>query len=157
MMFRASTSVVVSPCNRGSCSAESNVADTSNDGDLVFPEKVIDSLVGLADDVVLAGLDLFEVEVNGAGLEQALLDGLLHFMEKVCVAQKRLRGDTAAQRAGAAEPGVPLDDDGLQAQLRGADRGDIAARARADDCDVEWEVERSSSDGPPKRISKCSS
>ena len=108
-MFLASTSVAASPCNPDSVWREQS-RRTSNDRDLIFPEKVVDPFVGLADDVVLAGLDLLEVEVDGAGLEQALLDGLLHFMKKVRVAQKRLSGDTAAQRAGAAEPRVPLDD-----------------------------------------------
>ena len=35
---------------------------------------------------------------------------------------------------------VALDDRGLEAELRRADRGDIAARARADDDDVETGV-----------------
>src|SRR5258707_14241067 len=50
--------------------------------------------------------------------------------------QQRLRGDAADIEAGAAEPVAALDAGGLQAELRCADRRDVAARAGADDDDV---------------------
>src|SRR5690606_21519593 len=47
-----------------------------------------------------------------------------------------LRGDAADVEAGAAERFAALGAGGLQAQLGGADRGDVAAGAGADDEDV---------------------
>src|SRR5260370_41741396 len=54
-------------------------------------------------------------------------------------AQQRLGRDTSPVVADAAEIGL-LDDSGLEAKLRRADRGDVAAGARADDDDVEGGV-----------------
>ena len=57
--------------------------------------------------------------------------------------QQRLGRDAADAQAGAAQRGLAVlaerrvDAGGLQAQLRGADRGVIAGRAGADDDDVE--------------------
>ena len=50
--------------------------------------------------------------------------------------EQRLGGDAAPVQAGAAEHRLPFDDGGLQAELGGADRGDVAAGAGADDDDV---------------------
>jgi len=50
-------------------------------------------------------------------------------------AQQRLGRDASPVVADAAEIGL-LDDSGLEAKLRRADRGDVAAGARADDDDV---------------------
>ena len=50
--------------------------------------------------------------------------------------QQRLGGDAAAVQAGAAEHGVLLDHGDLQAELAGADGGDVAAGAAADDDEV---------------------
>ena len=54
----------------------------------------------------------------------------------------RLRGDAAADEAGAAEA-VGLDEHGVDAELAGADRGDVAARAAADDEEFGFDVSRS--------------
>ena len=60
--------------------------------------------------------------------------------------EQRLGRDAADVEAGAAEAGLALpvlpvvDADGLEAELRGADGGDVAARAGADDGDVETVV-----------------
>ena len=51
--------------------------------------------------------------------------------------QQRLRGDAADIEAGAAERAALLDAGRLEAELRRADRGDIAAGAAADDDDVD--------------------
>ena len=48
------------------------------------------------------------------------------------VAEDGLGGDAAPVEADAAE-GVALDDDGCEAELGGADGGDVAAGPRADD------------------------
>ena len=50
--------------------------------------------------------------------------------------QQRLRRNAADVDARAAERLVHLDADGGQAELRGANRGDISARSTADDDDV---------------------
>ena len=57
--------------------------------------------------------------------------------------EQRLGRNAAHVQAGAAQAGLALavlpvvDADGLEAELRGADGGGVAARAGADDCDVE--------------------
>jgi hypothetical protein len=51
--------------------------------------------------------------------------------------EQRLGGDAAAQAAGAAELRVLLHHGGLEAELRRPDAGDVAARAAADDDQVE--------------------
>src|SRR5262249_22951283 len=50
--------------------------------------------------------------------------------------EQGLGGDAADVEAGAAQRGTLLDDSGLQAQLGGADGGDVAARPRPDHDDV---------------------
>ena len=50
--------------------------------------------------------------------------------------QQRLGRNAADVDAGAAERLVHLDADGVEAELGGADRGDVAARSAADDDDV---------------------
>ena len=47
--------------------------------------------------------------------------------------QQGLRGDAAAEQAGAAEPRVGLDDRHFQAEVGGEERGRIAARPAAED------------------------
>ena len=54
--------------------------------------------------------------------------------------QQRLGWDAADVQAHAAERGVALDDDHLQAQIGGAESGRIAARAATQDDDVAVEV-----------------
>ena len=70
---------------------------------------------------------------------QPIVLGVLHVVENLGRAQQRLGGNAAPVEADAAEI-VALDDGGLEAELRGADRGDIAAGAGADDQDVEGSV-----------------
>ena len=61
---------------------------------------------------------------------------MLDDLQRVRVLEQRLGRDAAPEQAGAAERLLLLDDGGLEAELRGADRGDVAAGARADDDDV---------------------
>ena len=67
---------------------------------------------------------------------EAVILGVLHVVIDLRRAQQRLGRNAAPVEADAAEIGA-LDDRGLEAELRGADRGDVAARAGADDDDVE--------------------
>ena len=70
---------------------------------------------------------------------QPVVLGVLHVVKDFRRAQQRLGRDAAPVQADAAEIGS-LDDRGLEAELRRADRGDIAAGAGADDDDVEGSV-----------------
>ena len=86
--------------------------------------------------------------MTAAGSNETLLAdkpvilGVLHVMEDFGRAQQRLGRDAAPVRADAAEE-IALHDRGLEAELRGADRGDIAAGPGADDDDVEGGVSHS--------------
>src|SRR3954471_17863180 len=64
---------------------------------------------------------------------------MLHVVIDFRRAQQRLGRNAAPVQADAAEIGF-FDDRGLEAELRGADRGDVAAGAGADDDNVEGGV-----------------
>ena len=66
---------------------------------------------------------------------EAIILGVLHVVEDLGRAQQRLRGNTTPVEADPAEQ-LALDDRRIQPELRGADGGDIAAGAAADDHDV---------------------
>ena len=61
---------------------------------------------------------------------------VLRDLQGVRVLEQRLGRNAAPVEAGAAERRRALDHGGLEAQLRGADRGDVAAGPGADDDDV---------------------
>ena len=67
---------------------------------------------------------------------QAEVAGILHQVHDLGTAQQRLGRDAAPVEADAAQV-LALDDGGLHAELGGADRRDIAARAATDDDEVE--------------------
>ena len=79
---------------------------------------------------------------HGGRIEADLLDrepvvlGVLQVVEDLGRAQQRLGRDAAPVEADAAQI-FALDDRGLEAELRRADRGDVAAGPGADDDDVE--------------------
>ena len=75
------------------------------------------------------------VVADVVGLQPVVL-GVLHVVEDLGRAQQRLGRNAAPVEADAAEI-VALDNRGLEAELRRADRGDIAAGAGADDQNVE--------------------
>ena len=70
---------------------------------------------------------------------QPVVLGVLHIVIDLGRAQQRLGRDAAPVQADAAEM-IALDDGGLEAELRRADRGDIAAGTGADDEKVEGSV-----------------
>ena len=78
------------------------------------------------------------IEAHLLGRQPVIL-GVLHVVENLGRAQQRLGRDAAPVEADAAEI-LALDDRGLEAELRRADGGDIAARSGADDDDVEGGV-----------------
>ena len=104
--------------------------------DLVLPEQELDPLRVLRHDFVLALEHLREVDAQIADTDAVLGGVLAEELDMLRGVQQRLGRDAADVDAGAAERLVHLDADGDEAELGGADRGDIAARAAADDHDV---------------------
>ena len=78
------------------------------------------------------------VEADIVGFQSVVL-GVLHVVEDFRRAQQRLGRDAAPVETNAAEI-IALDDGRLEAELRRADGGDIAAGAGADDENVEGGV-----------------
>ena len=104
---------------------------------LFFLNRNSTPLVRPADDAVLARLHLGHVDADGRLADgDAPVLGVLDDLQRVGVLEQRLGRDAAPQQAGAAERLLFLDDRDLQAELRGADGGDVAAGAGADDDDV---------------------
>ena len=95
-----------------------------------------------ADAVIEAFRDAARARHHGLRIErdffggQPVILGVLHVVVDLGRAQQRLGRDAAPVQADAAEIGF-FDDRGLETELRGADRGDVAAGAGADDDDVE--------------------
>jgi len=58
-------------------------------------------------------------------------------MKQMGIAEQRLRRDTPTQGACPAEPCIAFDHGNLKTELRGANRGNVAAGTRTDDSDVE--------------------
>ena len=105
--------------------------------DLVLLEQELDALGQAGDDAVLARLHLGHVDADrGAAERDAPVLRVLDDLQRVRVLEQRLGRNAAPQQAGAAERLLLLDDGDLQAELRGADRGDVAAGAGADHDDV---------------------
>src|SRR3954447_1706936 len=105
--------------------------------DLVLLEQELDAAGQSLDDLVLAGLYLVHVEGNGGLPErEAPFLPVLRDLERVRVLEQRLGRDAAPVQARAAEDGRAFDHGRLEADLRGADGGHVAARPRADDDNV---------------------
>src|SRR6476620_2257024 len=103
--------------------------------DLPFLPQPFDAAGQLGGDVLAAFLQRRPVELDVIG-DDAELGARLGLVEDLRRAQHRLRRDAGVVEAAAAGF-VALDDGRLLAQLRGADGGDVAARAPADDDLVE--------------------
>ncbi len=105
--------------------------------DLVLLEEELDAAGQALDDLVLARLHLRHVDANRRLTDrQAPVLPLLRNFEGVRVFEERLGRDAPPIEAGAAKRRGPLDDRGLQPELRRTDGRHIAARSRADDHDV---------------------
>ena len=98
--------------------------------DLVFLEQPADARGERRDDLLAARLHAGEVDLDVCDL-QPVLAGLADLGEQVGRAQHGLGGDAGVVQAAPAEL-VALDDGRLLAELRGADRGHVAARPGAD-------------------------
>ena len=84
------------------------------------------------------------------GNRDAPLLRVLNDLERVRVLEQRLGRNAAPDQAGAAERLLLLDDGDLLAELRGADRGNIAARAGANHDDIVgiWHTRAPDASGP---------
>ena len=125
--------------------------------DLVFLEEELDALAQAADDPILAGVHLRHVDPDGTrrkGLRGACRKGhtpvlgMLDNFQRVCVLEQRLGRDAAPQQTRATKRLLLFDNGGLESELRGADRGNVAAGAGANDNQVvfvghEWFVSAS--------------
>ena len=105
--------------------------------DLVLLEEELDALGEAADNLVLARVHLAHVDRRRTvGNHHAPLLGVLHHLQRVGVLEQRLGGNAAPDQARAAERFLLLDDGDLLAELRGPDRGHVAAGTGADHDDV---------------------
>ena len=108
--------------------------------DLVLLEQELDALGQAGDDPVLARLHLRHVDADRPAWPSADRDApllrVLDDLQRVRVLEQRLGRNAAPEQAGAAERLLLLDDGDLEAELRGADRRDVAAGAGADHDDV---------------------
>ena len=103
--------------------------------DLVLLHQMRDALIELLGDRAAAGDDLGEVGGRRAPGAEAKGVGMVHVMEDFGRAKQCLGRDAAPVEADAAEI-LALDDRGLEAELRGADGGDIAAGTGAEDDEI---------------------
>ena len=103
--------------------------------DLVLLHQEADAVIEALRDAARALHHGLRIERDFLGGKPVIL-GVLHVVVDFGRAQQRLGRDAAPVQADAAEIGF-LDDRGLEAELGGADRGDVAAGAGADDDDVE--------------------
>src|SRR6185436_1207286 len=99
--------------------------------DLVLLHQTLDAGIELAGDLAAAIDDLREVEADLLG-GQAVDGRVGEIMIDLGRAQQRLGRDAAPVEADAAQF-LALDDRGLEAELGGADRSDIAAGPGAED------------------------
>ena len=103
---------------------------------LVLLEQEFDPASQLADRLGLFRHHGVEVELHLAGLDAPFGHVAIGFVEEFGPVQQRLGGYAADIEAGAAQRLPAFGASGLQAKLRGANGGDVAARAGADDKDV---------------------
>ncbi len=109
--------------------------------DLVLLEQELDAAREAIHGRILGFVHRGEVDLDTTGLHAPLGErSVSRFLEQLRRVEQGLRRDAPDVEAGAAERLAALRTGGLEAKLRGADRGDIAARAAADHQHVEVEV-----------------
>src|ERR1700741_1482127 len=106
-----------------------------DDGDLVLLHQELDAAIEALHDAARTLDDSFRIERNVVR-RQAVVLGMLHVVIDFRRTQQRLGRNATPIVAYASEIGL-FHDRGLEAKLRGADRGDITTGAGADDDDVE--------------------
>ena len=93
-----------------------------------------------------------QVELRRADLDAELAEGLLGLLQRERGLHPRLGRDAADAQAGAAELGLLLDADDLRAELRGADRGRVAAGAASEDGNVTFHASILARRAGPPRV-----
>src|SRR5262245_39401324 len=106
--------------------------------DLVLAEQHLDAAGQTGHNLVLARVHDRHVEPHTGRIaaRQAPLLRRLRDLQGVRMLEKRLRGNASPDEARAAERLLLLDDSHFHAELSGADRGNVAARAGANYDDV---------------------
>ena len=106
--------------------------------DLVLLEQHLDAAGQARDHLVLARVHGGHVDPDGGAVDagQAPFLRRLRDFQRVRVFEQSLGGNAAPNQAGAAERLLLLDDRDLEAQLRGANRGDISTGAGANHYNV---------------------
>ena len=118
-------------------------ASTVEEGDLVLLEQVQDAVVVLLHHRILAAQHLGHVDGQVLQADAVIGKAVLGMLEVLAGLQQRLRWNAADIGAGAAGRGAALvvlplvDARCAEAELRGADRGHVTARAATDDDHVE--------------------
>src|SRR5689334_8565141 len=106
--------------------------------DLVLLEQELDALRQALDRVAAAAVHRVEVKLDVAGLDPPLGQRpVRRFLEQLGGVQQRFRRNAADVEASAAEGLAAFRARGLEAELRSADRRDIAAGAGTDHKNVE--------------------
>ena len=116
--------------------ARQQAAASGEPVDAVGFEELFDAAGELFDDVVFAGNHRGDVEFDVAGADAVRGEVVPRFFVEGGAFEQRFGGDAADVQAGAAEGGCCFDAGGFVAELGGADGGDVAAGATADDDDV---------------------
>ena len=119
--------------------AAQQAAEALQHGHLVLLHEELDALGVLQHDAVLALDDGLQVGAQGLLVHaiDAIVRGHLHLLEAVGALQPGLGGDAAPVEAGAAQLGILLHHGDAQAELGGADGGDVAAGTRTQDEKIE--------------------
>ena len=113
---------------------EAAVAEVARD--FVFAKQEVDAFAERVDDLFFAAEHRGQVELDVADFHAVLGQSVLCFGEFLARFEQRLAGNAADAQAGAAEARFAFDAGGVQAQLCGADGGDVSAGSAADDDQV---------------------
>jgi methionine-S-sulfoxide reductase len=125
----SSPSTATSPCRHQTAGALDPL-------DLVLLEQVRDAVGVRLHHRVLAALHRGEVELDPRHAHAVFAQSVARLEEPLARLEERLARDAPDAHAGASEGGLLLDAGDAEPQLRGADRGDVAAGSGTDDDDV---------------------
>ncbi len=114
-------------------------ADAGHDLDLAHLGHAAEAAGQLRDDLVLVRAQLREVD-RGRRERHAEVGEVRGLVDDLRDVQQRLRRDAADVQADPAERLVALDEDRLQAEVRGAERGRVTAGSRAEDHHLAFDV-----------------
>ena len=105
--------------------------------DVVLAEELLDAARQAGDDAVLPAHHRLQVQLCLSHLDAVSGYCVSDLVVQLTGVEQRFGRDTADVEAGATQRCIALDAGGAEAELGGADRGNIAARAAADDREVE--------------------